>query len=163
MPIPLFILCADFRIPIKICLHDLWHDMMRASCTLYEFKMCPNVNCPQYFHKKATSNGNVQNQMPICKCKVEGEIPHKYDRALEIVNRLSISHSGSASLRKVWAGTRWTLQATSRTASPLQASSGAGSPILQSAHFYAKPGSLGNCLELEGGLNICWCSFNRIW
>ena len=71
-------------------------------------------------------------------------------------------NSGSASLRKVWAGTRWTLQATSRTASPLQASSGAGSPILQSAHFYPKPGSLGNCLELEGGLNRFWCSFNRI-
>ena len=65
-------------------------------------------------------------------------------------------NSGSASLRKVWAGTRWTLQATSGTASPLQASSGAGSPILQSAHLYAKPGSLGNCLELEGSINQCW-------
>ena len=87
--------------------------------------------------------------MPIWKCKVEGEICHKYDRALEIVNRLSISHSGSASLRKVWAWTRWTRQVSSGTTSPLQVPSRAGSPLLQPRHFYPQPGPLCYCLQLE--------------
>ena len=142
-----------------------WHLALFTSLT------CVQVwTCPQYFHRNATSNVKIMTSSQCefhiwsCFCRIVGDFLHKYDRALRIVNRLSIPHSGSASLRKVWAGTRRTLQVSSGSAStlqvssgstsPLQASSGAGSTLLQPRHLYAQSGSLCYCLQVEGGFEI---------
>ena len=131
----------------------LSHSHENMTSWWHVIELCVSSKCEQVLDLSSIFSQvcDIKCEHEIFSCEYAFAGIFRCDHALGIVNRLSLSISGSASLRKVWAGSRWTLQATSRTASPLQASSGAGRPILQpAAHLYPKPGSLGNCLQLEG-------------